>query len=73
MSKKIDAIEAKIAKLREQLKAEQAADRERDERELLRLARAAGCTRDLIRIAQQKATAAAKASVVKSGAETKPA
>ena len=73
MSKKIDAIEARIAKLREQLKAEQAADRERDERELLRLARAAGRTRDLIHIAQQKAVAAAKASDVKSSAETKPA
>ena len=73
MSKKIHALEAKIAKLREQLKAEQAAERERDERELLRLARAAGCTRDLIRIAQQKATAAAKTSGLNSGAETKPA
>lgn len=73
MSKKIQALEAKIAKLREQLKAEQAAERERDERELLRLARTAGCTRDLIRIAQQKAHAAAKASNANSGPEAKPA
>jgi hypothetical protein len=72
MTKKINALEARIAKLREQLKAELTAERERDERELLRLARAAGCTRDLIRIAQQKAAAAAKASDVKSGSETKP-
>lgn len=73
MSKTIDALETKIAKLREKLKAEQAAERERDERELLRLARAAGCTQDLIRIAKQKVAAVAKNEGMKSDSEKKPA
>ena len=65
MSKKSDVIEAKIARLREQLKAEETAEREREDRELLRLARAAGCTRDLIRIAQQKAVSTTKGKKAK--------
>lgn len=54
MSTKTEAIEKKIAVLREQLRAEEAADREREDRELVRIARLAGCTVELIRVAKQR-------------------
>lgn len=54
MSTKTEIIEKKIAALREQLRTEEAADREREDRELVRLARLAGCTDELIRVAKQR-------------------
>lgn len=54
MSTKTEAIEKKIAALREQLRAEEAANREREDRELVRIARLAGCTVELIRVAKQR-------------------